>query len=188
MHEYEGWQVAPFVNPLALPAGEAASIDVDRTRVSKFNNAWLRCAGFQIDLHSTERHTHKPHHGSQRRRLPPAVHFPGRGSGVLHRGCSRPWLGILGPRCDICGRGLWAPHPAHELGHGPSFPFQISRWAEPPCVAALTFAHHRFRRVRCPQRVVLDQPVWIRVPLRDVPAWVGLGGRGATRHRCWGGH
>ncbi|KAG2424863.1 hypothetical protein HXX76_014023 [Chlamydomonas incerta] len=53
MHEYEGWQVAPFRNPLALPGGAPGDpppppADVDQTRVPRYNNAWLRAVAYQM--------------------------------------------------------------------------------------------------------------------------------------------
>lgn len=56
MHEYEGWQVAPFRSPLALPpamaaaGGDAAALRAaaEQTFVGHYNNAWLRSVAYQF--------------------------------------------------------------------------------------------------------------------------------------------
>lgn len=55
MHVYEGWQVTPFVNPLTLPDPGSRPPQpppspewVDATRVTHFNNAWLRATAYQM--------------------------------------------------------------------------------------------------------------------------------------------
>lgn len=47
MHVYEGWQVTPFRNPLALP-NPAGPGEVDQIRVDTHNNAWLRAVAYQM--------------------------------------------------------------------------------------------------------------------------------------------
>lgn len=47
MHMYEGWQVTPFRNPLALPAAPTAG-ELDQIRVPEYNNAWLRAVAYQM--------------------------------------------------------------------------------------------------------------------------------------------
>jgi hypothetical protein len=56
MHTYEGWQVAPFRSPLALPAAvKAAGTDVaaikaavEQAYVANYNDAWLRSVAYQF--------------------------------------------------------------------------------------------------------------------------------------------
>ncbi|KAG2491306.1 hypothetical protein HYH03_010312 [Edaphochlamys debaryana] len=48
MHLYEGWQVAPFRNPLALPEAPVPPGDVEQLRVPSYNNAWLRSVAYQM--------------------------------------------------------------------------------------------------------------------------------------------
>jgi hypothetical protein len=53
MHMYEGWQVTPFRNLLALPPVPGHETDptppeVDETRVSHYNNAWLRAVAYHL--------------------------------------------------------------------------------------------------------------------------------------------
>jgi hypothetical protein len=47
MHEYEGWQVAPFRNILGLQPN-ASPQDVSQVLVPHFNNAWLRAVAYQM--------------------------------------------------------------------------------------------------------------------------------------------
>lgn len=47
MHEYEGWQISPFANPLALPASPTGA-EVDEVRPQEYNNAWLRAVAYRL--------------------------------------------------------------------------------------------------------------------------------------------
>ncbi|HEY9800135.1 MAG TPA: hypothetical protein V6D25_07235 [Leptolyngbyaceae cyanobacterium] len=47
MHEYEGWQVAPFRNLLGLEESSPPS-EVRQVLVPNYNNAWLRAVAYQM--------------------------------------------------------------------------------------------------------------------------------------------
>lgn len=47
MHEYEGWQVAPFRNLLGL-SESSDSTEVKQILIPNFNNAWLRAVAYQM--------------------------------------------------------------------------------------------------------------------------------------------
>lgn len=47
VHTYEGWQIAPFKNPMVRPE-DVTSEDIQTLRVDKYNNYWLFSIQYQI--------------------------------------------------------------------------------------------------------------------------------------------